>query len=140
MAYRSLQKIRFSDVDGAGIVYYPKFFELCHAAFEDFFDTQTDYSYPDLIRNQRVGFPTVAIESTFTAPLEYGDEAAVELTVEEIGSTSIRFGYVIHRERDGVLCFQATITTVFISLDSMRPTSIPDSILAALDPLVEQGD
>ena len=28
MAFTSVQKIRFDDVDGAGIVYYPQFFHL----------------------------------------------------------------------------------------------------------------
>ena len=37
MAFTSVQKIRFDDVDGAGIVYYPQYFHLCHKAFEDLF-------------------------------------------------------------------------------------------------------
>ncbi len=40
MAFTSVQKFRFDDVDGAGIVYYPQFFHLCHAAFEDFFSAR----------------------------------------------------------------------------------------------------
>lgn len=48
MAFSSVQKIRFDDVDGAGIVYHPQFFHLCHAAFEDFFDTAAPVSYPQL--------------------------------------------------------------------------------------------
>jgi 4-hydroxybenzoyl-CoA thioesterase len=69
MAFTSLLKIRFDDVDGAGIVYYPQFFHLCHKAFEDFFDDAASVSYPHLINELRRGFPTVAIESKFTAPL-----------------------------------------------------------------------
>ncbi|HEY7698614.1 MAG TPA: acyl-CoA thioesterase, partial [Vicinamibacteria bacterium] len=67
MAFTSIQKIRFDDVDGAGIVYYPQFFHLCHAAFEDFFDTAAPVSYPALVKDRRLGFPTVKIESEFKA-------------------------------------------------------------------------
>src|SRR3990170_3022435 len=102
MAFTSVQKIRFDDVDGAGIVYYPQFFHLCHAAFEDFFDTAAPVSYPELVRDRRLGFPTVHLESTFKAPLAYGDVAVVELTVEHIGRTSVTFGYDVRRKRDGV--------------------------------------
>ena len=86
MAFTSIQKIRFDDVDGAGIVYYPQFFHLCHAAFEDFFDSVAPISYPDLISKRRRGFPTVALESQFIAPLAYGDFAIIQVAVRTIGT------------------------------------------------------
>jgi 4-hydroxybenzoyl-CoA thioesterase len=132
MAFTSVQKIRFDDVDGAGIVYYPQFFHLCHAAFEDFFDTAAPISYPELISRRRLGFPTVALESQFHAPLEYGDVAVIELSVERIGRSSVTFGYRIRRKRDGVLCFQARNTTVLIDLDDKRPRPIFDDLRTIL--------
>ena len=126
MAFTSVQKIRFDDVDGAGIVYYPQFFHLCHAAFEDFFDSAAPVSYPQLVRERRMGFPTVAIESSFSAPLVYGDVAVVELTVERMGRSSVTFGYVIRRKRDGAVCFRARVTTVLVSVDTMRPVPLSD--------------
>ncbi len=128
MSFTSIQKIRFDDVDGAGIVYYPQFFHLCHAAFEDFFDTAAPISYPELITGRRLGFPTVALESEFTAPLEYGDVAVVELVVERVGRTSVSFRYLIRRKRDGARCFEAHITTVLINLDSRKPVAIPQEL------------
>ena len=133
MAYTSIHKIRFDDVDGAGIVYYPKYFHLCHAAFEDFFDSAASISYPDLIRGRRLGFPTVAIDSSFTAPLTYGDTAVVELSVGKIGTTSVTFSYRIRRRRDGVACFAATVTTVLIDLDSQQPQTIPADLRTMLE-------
>ena len=126
MAFTSVQKIRFDDVDGAGIVYYPQFFHLCHAAFEDFFDSAAPVSYPELVRDRRLGFPTVAIESSFSAPLIYGDVAVVELTVHRMGKTSVTLGYEIHRKLDGAFCFQARVTTVLVSIDTMKPVLLRD--------------
>ncbi len=133
MAFTSIHKIRFDDVDGAGIVYYPKYFHLCHAAFEDFFDSAASISYPDLIRGRRLGFPTVAIDSSFTAPLTYGDTAVVELSVEKVGTTSVTFSYRIRRRRDGVACFAAKVTTVLIDLDSQQPQTIPADLRTMLE-------
>ncbi len=124
MAFTSIQKIRFDDVDGAGIVYYPQFFHLCHGAFEDFFDTAAPISYPTLVKEKRLGFPTVRIESEFKAPLTYGDVAVVELTVRNIGRSSVVIGYDIRRKRDGVLSFHADITTVLVDLDTLKPVEI----------------
>lgn len=133
MPFTSIQKIRFDDVDGAGIVYYPQFFHLCHAAFEDFFDTAAPISYPEMIRGRRLGFPTVAIESQFTAPLEYGDTAIVELNVERVGRTSVVFSYHIRRKRDGASCFTAQVTTVLIDLDTHDPVPLPDEFRSILE-------
>ncbi len=126
MAFTSIQKIRFDDVDGAGIVYYPQFFHLCHAAFEDFFDTAAPVSYPDLVGKRKLGFPTVALQSTFKAPLAYGDVAVVELTVRALGETSVTFAYDIRRKRDGQLCFSAEIVTVLVDVKTLRPVPLTE--------------
>ena len=139
MSFTSIQKIRFDDVDGAGIVYYPQFFHLCHAAFEDFFDTAAPISYPELITQRRLGFPTVAIESEFTAPLEYGDVAVVELVVERVGRTSVSFRYFIRRKRDGARCFEAQVTTVLIDLDSRKPVVIPEELRTIFEASLSPG-
>jgi len=128
MAFTSVQKIRFDDVDGAGIVYYPQYFHLCHKAFEDFFDESEGFSYPQLINELRRGFPTVAIESNFSAPLGYGDAAAVDLTLKKIGRSSASLSYKIRRQQDDVLCFSACITLVFMDLDNHQVLPIPDDI------------
>ena len=128
MGFTSIQKIRFDDVDGAGIVYYPQFFHICHAAFEDFFDTVAPISYPELVSVRRLGFPTVAIESKFSAPLSYGDHAVVQLAVKSIGNSSVCFHYEIRRKRDSVLCFEADITTVLVQLDSQKSQPLGDEL------------
>ena len=128
MAFTSIQKIRFDDVDGAGIVYYPQFFHLCHGAFEDFFDTAAPISYPTLVKEKRLGFPTVAITSEFKAPLSYGDVAVVALTIRKIGRSSVVIAYDIRRKRDGALTFHADITTVLVDLDTLKPVEINDEL------------
>ncbi len=128
MAFTSLLKIRFDDVDGAGIVYYPQFFHLCHKAFEDFFDDAASVSYPRLINELRRGFPTVAIQSEFTAPLRYGDIALVKISICKVGRSSATFNYEIRRKKDTKLCFSAQITKVFMNLESNEVLPIPDDM------------
>ena len=136
MAFTSLQKIRFDDVDGAGIVYYPQYFHLCHKAFEDFFDDAASVSYPQLINGMRRGFPTVAIHSEFSAPLTYGDFVLVKLSVEKIGRSSVTFNYRVYRKKDSTLCFEAQITKVFIDLDTKTALPIPEEIRSLMDSLL----
>jgi 4-hydroxybenzoyl-CoA thioesterase len=133
VAFTSVQKIRFDDVDGAGIVYYPQFFHLCHAAFEDFFDTAAPVSYPALVKDRRLGFPTVKIECEFKATLSYGDVAVVELAIRKIGRSSVVIAYDIRRKRDGALTFHADITTVLVDLDAMKPVVIDAELRGILE-------
>lgn len=132
MTFSSAQKIRFDDVDGAGIVYYPRFFHMCHKAFEDFFDELGPLTYPRIISEWRRGFPTVQTEGTYTAPLKYGDLAHVKVMVEHIGNTSLKTRYHVVRAHDGVTAFNGLVTTVFVNLDNFRPTRIEGELLAFL--------
>ena len=129
MTFTSTYKIRFDDVDGAGILYYPRYFHLCHQALEDSFDSNgAPLSYPELIHDRRLGVPTVAVESNFTAPLEYGDTVIVSMAVEKIGTSSLVLGFKINRESDNTECFTARITTVLTDLDKRRSTPFPDDL------------
>ena len=140
MSFTSVHKIRFDDVDGAGIVYYPHYFHLCHQALEDFFDTAAPLSYPEMIRERRLGLPTVAIESTFTASLEYGDTAIVSMTIEHVGNSSMVLGYKIHRKADGAECFTARITTVLISLESHKSTPFTKELRTIFEGFLSGSD
>ena len=139
MAYTSVQKIRFDDVDGAGIVYYPQFFHLCHAAFEDFFDDAAPLSYPELISGRRLGFPTVRIQSEFRAPLVYGDVAIIEVAVRRVGNASVDFYYEIRRKRDGATCFVAEITAVLMNLDTQKSVPIEGDLKQILTDVLRRA-
>jgi len=136
MAFTSLLKIRFDDVDGAGIVYYPQYFHLCHKAFEDFYDDAASISYPQLINDQHRGLPTVSINSEFTAPLRYGDIALVKLSIGKVGRSSAVFNYEIRRKQDSKLCFSAQITKVFMNLDNNEVLRIPDDMRTLWDSIL----
>ena len=45
MAFRSQLKIRFGDIDRAGIVYYPRFMHYFHVALEEFFASELGIGY-----------------------------------------------------------------------------------------------
>ncbi|MEW5852033.1 MAG: thioesterase family protein [Myxococcota bacterium] len=132
MSFTSIQRIRFDDVDGAGIVYYPRFFHLCHAAFEDFFNAEGPYSYPELIGKRRMGFPTVHLESDFRFPLKYGDSARVTLAVEKVGHKSATFRYTIHRDEGGELSFECRIVTALMDLNTGKSVAIEGELRSLL--------
>ena len=116
--------VRFGDVDGAGIVYFPNFFNYFHVTFEEFFGLCAGIPYDRVLREERVGFPAVHVETDFMLPLRHGDELDVEMVILRIGNASFTSGYRLKRGTD--LCATAEIVTAAINLDSMQAIPIPD--------------
>jgi 4-hydroxybenzoyl-CoA thioesterase len=129
------QVVRFGDVDGAGIVYYPRFFNYFHVTFEEFFNRVAGVPYDQILYKERVGFPTVHVETDFGIPLRHGDPIDVEMTVTKIGRSSFTSTYRVLRA--GKLCARAEITTATVDLDKMEAIPIPERYRAALEKIRE---
>ena len=109
MSFAFTTPVRFSDVDHAGIVYYPRFFHFFHLAFEELWRARIGpRAYSELIDRDKVGFPAVRAECEFKAPLRFGDSAEIEVTVGKLGAKSITFRYRIFRSAEGETTPQVT--------------------------------
>jgi 4-hydroxybenzoyl-CoA thioesterase len=126
------QLIRFSHCDPAGIVYFPRFFDLAHGTMEDWFALALGQPLPDLIRDRRIGTPTVSVQCEFAKPLRMGDTLRFELSVLKLGNASVQLAY--SGKKDGVEHLRMTQTITFMALDSGTATPIPDD----LRPRIEQ--
>jgi 4-hydroxybenzoyl-CoA thioesterase len=85
--------IGWGHCDPAGIVYFPRYFELFHAAMEAWFSEGLGISYASVIVDRRLGFPSVHTEADFVRPLAFGQDATIELTVGRVGRSSLELGY-----------------------------------------------
>ena len=126
MAFRSLLKIRFGDIDHAGIVYYPRFLHYFHVALEEFFGQELGVDYPVLVNEHRIGLPTVHLETDFNQPLRYGDQIEVEVRLLKIGRTSITFGYRVFRQGDTEPRTVGHNVTVCLDMETFKKKEIPD--------------
>lgn len=129
MPFRTTVPVRFGDVDHAGIVYYPQFFIYFHEAFEDFFN-EGGLSYVRMLDELRLGFPTVHVTTDYKAPLRYGDQLQLDLSVPKVGRSSATLRYVGHRARDGVLCVTCDLTCACVDMKTFRSVEIPPDIRA----------
>ena len=120
--------VRFADADPAGLVYFARLFHYFHVAMEEFFAARCGISYPRLMSEERLGFPTVSVQAEFASPLTYGDEADVEVRVAHVGRSSATFEYRLTRTSDGVLCARATLVQVAMNLDERRAVPIPQRL------------
>lgn len=147
-AFRHTIPIGFSDVDHAGIVYYPVFFHYFHQTLEAFFrDRLGSRSYVKILDEERVGFPAVSTQCEYKAPLRFGDTADIEMSIDRLGERSITFRFRVYRwpepDRDDgadagpVLAAEGRTTSAVIDMDAFRAKAIPDTLRRLFEPLTE---
>ena len=128
------RKVRFADCDAAGIVFYPRYFEMLNGVVEDWFAGPLGASFRELHMQRGVSVPTAAVEARFIAPSRLEDELTFSLTVTRLGGASCGLRHVI--ESAGQRRFEATQTIVFVGR-SLKPEPWPEALRARIAPFVE---
>jgi len=136
------EPVRFSDIDHAGIVYYPRFFHYFHLAFEELWRARVGpRAYVELLDRDRVGFPVVRATCEFVAPLRFGDTAEIEVSVIKLGGKSITFRYRVFRAADAAQPRAASATgevvCAVVDLARFVAMPVPERVVALLSDLVE---
>jgi 4-hydroxybenzoyl-CoA thioesterase len=94
-SFRATRIVRFGHCDPAGIIFYPRYFDLIHEVKEDWFRMTLDWPFSKLIGEMKKGFPIVRLESEFHAPSRLGDELEIVLTVPQLGRSSMAIDYAL---------------------------------------------
>ncbi|MBB4613361.1 acyl-CoA thioesterase [Novosphingobium taihuense] len=126
MTFISTQLVRFAHVDAAGIVFYPRYFEMLNAAVEDYFAQGIGVDFAEMHIRRGLGVPTVTIQTTFFSPSKLGDLLDFRLSVPRVGRSSMELVAE-------VLCgderrLEATATLVCMDLEAGRSVAWPDDM------------
>lgn len=113
--------IRFSHCDPAGIVYFPRFFDLLHQAMEDWFTHALDERFATLIMDKGLGTPTVSTQCDFISPARIGDNLRIELSVLRLGNASVELQFSATVEGRAILNCRHTICL----FDRVRVKAVP---------------
>ncbi len=87
MYLRQIQ-VEFNHCDPAGIVFYPRYFEMTNSVMENFFREVAGQSYAAMMQ-VREGVPTARLEAEFHAPSRLGEVLEWRLVVTRLGGASI---------------------------------------------------
>src|SRR5215510_1971169 len=83
------ERIHWGDCDPAGIIFYPRYFELfdrCTTAMLEQAIGMTKYQY--LIEYDFTGHPVVETRGRFLNPTRFGDDVTIESTIARLGRSS----------------------------------------------------
>lgn len=132
--FTTTRRVRFADCDAAGIVFYPRYFEMLNGVVEDWFAGPLGASFRELHLERHVSVPTAAVEARFIAPSRLEDDLTFSLSVTKLGGASCGLR---HRISAGdQLRFEATQTIVYVGA-SLKPEPWPEALRARIQPFLE---
>lgn len=135
MSYARSIRVEFNHCDPAGIVFYPRYFEMMNSVCENFFREVVGYSYHAMMADG-IGVPTARVETDFRAPSRLGDVLDWSLVVERVGGSSV--GVRLEARCDEALRLVARLVLVWMSPEA-RPARWPDRIRAVLAAHLEES-
>lgn len=135
--FRAERRVRFADCDAAGIVFYPRYFEMLNGVVEDWFAGPLGASFRELHLEQGVSVPTAAVDGRFLAPSRLENDLSFALTVTRLGGASC--GLRHRMTSDDQLRFEATQTIVFVGA-SLKPEPWPEPLRARIAPFLETSE
>ena len=131
------RRVRFADCDAAGIVFFPRYFEMLNGVVEDWFAGPLEASFRELHVNRLVSVPTAAVEARFIAPSRLEDDLTFALTVTKLGRSSCSLRHRISAY--GTLRFEASQTFVYVGA-SLKPEPWPEALRARIAPYLETAE
>jgi 4-hydroxybenzoyl-CoA thioesterase len=128
--------IEWGDCDPAGIVFYPRYFEIFDASTAYLFQAALGYSkYEMTLRFGIVGYPMVETGAYFHVPSRYGDVVSIETQITRFGRSSFDVSHRLFR--GDVLSIEANETRVWSARDpenseKIKGVPIPQAVIDAL--------
>jgi 4-hydroxybenzoyl-CoA thioesterase len=136
--------IEWADCDPAGIVYYPRYFEMFDGATNALFEA-AGWKKRDLIGEfDIVGYPMVDTRAKFTLPSTFGDDIVIETRVAALRNSSFDIEHKVFKLAEGgeQLAIEAWETRVWVGRHPgdpkrLKSQPIPRRVVARLSGLDE---
>ena len=127
-------QVRWGDVDAAGIVFYPRYFEMFETCISTLFERATGLTKFQMLRTYEFsGYPVVQARAQFLASAKYGDDVIAETSISEFRRSSFD---VRHRVlNDGKLAVDGFETRVWVArhpddATRLKAKPIPEDVIA----------
>lgn len=127
------ERVRWSDCDPLGIIYYGTYVRFFEAAEHEMFRT-AGLPYEVMRVQRQVQLPRKAFAVEFHSPAEMDELMEIRVGVSRIGETSLTLRFEAYRARDLVHRASATLTMVCVEKETITKRPLPDFVKDALRP------
>ena len=134
MPFTVTRQVRFQHCDPAGIVFYPRYFEMINATVEDWFAAM-DMPFSAMHGAEHAGVPTVSISAEFPAPSRLGDRLEFTLGIEKLGRASVEL--LVEARCRGELRLVSRPVLVWIDGQAMKARPWPADLRRRMAEMME---
>jgi len=120
-------QIRFAHCDPAGIVFYPRYFEMFNTIIEDWCEHGLGSSFREMHMHLGYGLPVVNVECSFLKPTELGEILSAQLSLNRIGNTSLHVEINLFGP-DNVQRVGAKMVLVLMDMKTRKAIPLPQSL------------
>jgi len=128
--FETKRLVRHGHTDPAGIVFYPRYFEMINETVEDFFREALGHPFGEMHLQKNIGVPTVHIETTFLAPSYCDDVLTFSLCISKLGHASATFDITATCKEEQRL--RAALTVAHVAIREMKAIPFGDGLRADL--------
>lgn len=118
--------VGFQHVDAAGIVFYARFFEFFHEAYEGLL-RRLGSPLEKVLAEGRWAAPLRHASADYLAPLTLGEAFDVHVALARVEETEITLGYRVTRADGGIVAVGQTVHA-FIDPKVRRRVSVPSEL------------
>ena len=124
-------RIEWGDCDPAGIIFYPRYFEIFDASTAALFERALGITKAEMFKTLEFsGWPLARTQARFLKPTRFGDDVTVETTVN-FGRSSFE---IVHRlSLKGELCAECSEKRVWTVRDAqghLKSHPVPEEVRA----------
>lgn len=127
------ERVRWSDCDPLGIIYYGTYIRFFEAAEHEMF-RQAGLPYEVMRVQRHVQLPRKAFAVEFHSPAQMDELLEIRVGVSRLGDTSLTMRFEAYRAADLVHRASATLTVVCVEKESITKRPLPDFVKDALRP------
>jgi tol-pal system-associated acyl-CoA thioesterase len=124
------ERVRWSDVDVMGIVYYGRYLRFMEAAETELFRA-IGFPYDVLADEHGVWIARIRLECDYRAPAKLDDEILCRAELRKIGGSSMTFTFPIDRT-DGTRLVDGTLVLAAVDRATLKATRVPQPLREAL--------
>jgi 4-hydroxybenzoyl-CoA thioesterase len=128
-------RIEWGDCDPAGIIYYPRYFEIFDASTAALLERALGMHKRDYLKAYDfAGHPLVNAQSRFLIPTRFGDDVTVETAVTALRRSSFDVRHRVYK--DDALAAEGLETRVWVQGDpargAMQAKPMPQAVIERL--------
>lgn len=131
LTYTRHTRIEWGDCDPAGIIFYPRYFEIFDGSTALLFEHALGITKFRMLKTLKFsGFPLVRTRARFFKPTRFGDDVAVRSTIE-FGRSSFDVEHRLTLEDQ--ICAECSEKRVWVVRDEsgrLKSHPVPEAVLA----------